>query len=150
MLIGLILPLALAAAVASPTPAPAPAPAAPAASLPQAVSGDWQIVETESGKVLQDCTKMQRFALSDDRQSILLTEPWAQFSAEYRIVRVEPGRMLTIIEDEKRKTDSGNPVLWWFEFRDSDHFRFRRYDWPSDAVTPGEWTRCKGATSLHN
>jgi hypothetical protein len=72
----------------------------------------------------------------------MLTEPWANFSARYRVVWVEPTRMLTIIEGEPRKNEKEDPIMWWFYFLDKDTFRFRQYDWPADQATNAVWKRC--------
>lgn len=107
------------------------------------VRGDWKIIGAD-GKVVQDCDQAQHFELSNDRRHIRLIEPWAQppFAANYQIVLSESERILTLIDDEQRKTDAGDPVLWWFHFTDPDHFRFRRYDWASTEATPIMWERC--------
>lgn len=113
-----------------------------AVDLPRSITGDWEIVNEQSPANSQDCTRAQRFSLSVDAQEILLTEPWANFSARYRVVRVEPDRMLTIIEDDERRNDNGDPIMWWFYFSGNDTFRFRQYDWPADRTTSAVWKRC--------
>ena len=107
-----------------------------------ALNGTFRLVDTSTGKVLQDCNRAQNFALSADRREILLTEPWADFSATYLVVHSSDGRVLTIIRDEKRVNERGDPVLWWFEIEDKDNFRFRQYDWPAGGVTNTQWQRC--------
>jgi hypothetical protein len=110
--------------------------------LPAAIIGDWQILDAEAPQASQDCTKAQRFSLSADKREITLTEPWADFSARYRVVWVEPNRMLTIIEDEKRKNENGDPIMWWFNFHGDNAFQFRQYDWSPDQTTSAVWIRC--------
>jgi hypothetical protein len=122
-------------------------PSAAADGLPvealQRISGNWKIV-SDTGEIQQDCAQGQNFSLSKDGLNIDLTEPWADppFFARYRIVVTEPGRILTLIDGEKRRTETGNPLLWWFHFEDADHFRFRRYDWGAHNATDTRWERC--------
>lgn len=110
--------------------------------LPVALNGDWRVVNEQSPELGQGCDKMQRFAVAADGKSILLTEPWANFSANYKIIWIEKDRLLTVIEGEDRLTEKGDPVLWWFYFEDEDHFRFRQYDWQAKNVTAAQWVRC--------
>ena len=122
--------------------ASSPALAEQTVDLPAALNGDWQIVNTENPKLDQGCDKMQRFAVAPDGKSILLTEPWANFSSTYQVILVEKNRLLTVLEGEKRLTEQGDPVLWWFYFEDNDHFRFRQYDWAAENATTAQWVRC--------
>ncbi len=111
-----------------------------------AIVGDWQVIDTVAGTTQQDCSKAQTFAISSDAREIVLTEKWAaNWTARYRVVRAEPTRVLTIIEDEKRVTDVGDPVLWWLIFEGPDSFRWRRYDWPRTEATSTQWQRCPNA-----
>lgn len=114
-----------------------------APDLLKLVEGNWRVVR-DDGTVSQDCDKAQHFVTSTDRQHIELTEPWASptFAAKYRLILIDGTRMLTYIEGEDRKTDQGDPVLWWFYFSDPDHFRFRRYDWAEYNATQAQWERC--------
>ncbi len=107
------------------------------------VSGDWKVFDDETGKVAQDCAHAQSFQVSPDQTEIVLTEPWSNFTAHYRIIYREPLRILAFIDGEKRQTESGDPVLWWFYRESADSFRFRRYDWPKQAATTVQWQRCK-------
>ena len=117
--------------------------AAPKLELPARINGDWQIVDTQTSQTIQNCNEMQRFAVIDDGRTILLTEPWANFSARYKIIAVQENRMLAAIEGETRLNEQGDPILWWFTFEDQDNFRFRIYDWPAGNVTSMRWTRCR-------
>lgn len=123
--------------------APCAAFAEEAIDLPTALNGDWKIVNEQKQELSQGCDKMQRFAVASDGKSILLTEPWANFSATYKVILAEKDRILTVIEGEDRLTDQGDPILWWFYFEDKDHFRFRQYDWHSENATAAIWVRCQ-------
>lgn len=106
-------------------------------------SGDWQIVDTATNQVVQDCSRAQSFEVTPDRRTVVLTEKWADnWTARYQVVHSEPNRALFIVENEARRTDDGDPVLWWAYFDSPDRFRWRRYDWPSTNATPSEWRRC--------
>ncbi len=104
--------------------------------------GDWKIVDPRTGEEKQGCDRPQRFAVSDDGKTVVLTEPWANFTARYSVIVREGRRVLTVIEGEKRRTDQGDPVLWWISLEDADHFRFRRYDWAQNDATIDQWQRC--------
>ncbi len=119
-------------------------PTAPPVSDPlAAIPGDWQIVDLATGKPLQDCTKAQSFVVSADRKSVILTEKWADnWTARYAVLHHEADRVLTIIEGEQRKTETGDPVLFWAHFDGPDKFRWRRYDWAPDVRTTTQWQRC--------
>lgn len=110
--------------------------------LPMVLTGDWEIVNEQAPDASQSCDKAQRFAVSDDKRELLLTEDWAKYSARYRVIRIEDNRMLTIVEGEERKNDKEDPILWWFYFDGNDSFQFRQYDWPADTVTAAVWKRC--------
>jgi hypothetical protein len=106
-------------------------------------SGDWQVVNTITGEVVQNCSRAQSFEVTPDRSTLVLTERWADnWTARYRVVHSEPNRILLFIENETRRTQAGDPVLWWAYFDGPDRFRWRRYDWPSNGATPSEWRRC--------
>ncbi len=122
--------------------AQAPAIAVQAADALTLITGDWQIVDTQTGKISQDCKQAQHFQLTPDRRNVVLTEPWANFTANYLVVHNEESRVLMFITNEERLTDQGDPVLWWADFEGRDKFRWRRYDWPSSNATDGEWQRC--------
>lgn len=107
------------------------------------LSGDWQVVNTATNQVVQDCSRAQSFEVAPDRRTLVLTERWADnWTARYQVVHSEPNRALFIIENETGRTDSGDPILWWAYFDGPDRFRWRRYDWPSTVATPSEWRRC--------
>jgi hypothetical protein len=123
----------------------AQAPASEAAGVdPLSVfSGDWQVVNSETGKVAIDCKKAQRFAVSPDRRAVVLTEKGNdEWAARYMVLRSEKNRILMFIEDEKRTTESGDPILWWAYFEGPDRFQWRQYDWARDNRTVAEWRRC--------
>lgn len=61
--------------------ASSPAPAEQMLDLPAALNGDWRITNAENPELGQGCDKTQRFAVSLDGKSVLLTEPWANFAA---------------------------------------------------------------------
>jgi len=106
-------------------------------------SGDWQVVDPQTGKVAIDCKEAQRFAVSPDRKTVRLTEIGAdKWSARYMVLRSEKNRVLMLIENEERKTEAGDPILWWAYFDGPDRFRWRQYDWASEARTTAEWRRC--------
>lgn len=124
--------------------------ASPAAALDEAadssdifdiVQGDWRIA-LEDGSVVQTCEQFQHFEVSPEKDRIVLSEPWAEFTATYRVVYAEQYRVLTIIEGEDNTTEQGDPFLWWFYAIDEDSFAFRRADWPADEVTSSRWHRC--------
>jgi hypothetical protein len=111
------------------------------------IAGDWQIVDGNTGNVVEDCGHAQRFAVSQDRTHVLLTElDAANWSANYLVIRIEPDRMLMYIEKEDRLTEQGDPVLWWADFTGPNTFRWRRYDWKSHVATVAEWHRCETHT----
>ena len=123
--------------------------APPAKSAPPdplaVIAGTWQIIDTETGKAAQDCTKAQTFTVSPDRKAVTLVEKWADnWTAHYVVLHREAGRVLMYIDGEDRKTDWGDPVLWWAYFDGPDRFRWRRYDWAPDSRTIYEWRRCPG------
>jgi hypothetical protein len=106
-------------------------------------AGDWQVVNSATGEAVQDCSRAQSFEFTSDRRTLVLTERWANnWTARYRVVHSEPNRILLFIENETRRTEAGDPVLWWAYFDGPDRFRWRRYDWPSTSATPSEWRRC--------
>lgn len=106
-------------------------------------SGDWQVVDTVTSEVIQDCSRAQSFDVTPDGRTLLLTERWAgNWTARYRVVHSEPNRVLFIIENDRRRTDAGDPISWWAYFDGPDRFRGRQYDWPSTNATPSEWRRC--------
>jgi hypothetical protein len=113
-----------------------------ALDVPALLNGDWKIVDQEKPEQSQSCDKMQRFAVSPDGKSVLLTEPWANFSANYKIILIEQNRMLTILDGDERMTEQGDPILWWLYFEDKDSFRFRQYGWPAQNRTFKKWVRC--------
>ena len=98
-LIGLIL-----AAQTVQVQAPEGSPVDPLAVL----AGDWQVVDTVTGQVVQDCSRAQSLEVTPDRRTLVLTERWADnWTARYRVVHSEPNRALFIIENETRRTDAG-------------------------------------------
>ena len=103
-------------------------------------SGDWQMVDTQSEKVVRDCKTPQRFAVAPDRKTVTLTD--GDWSARYLVLRSGSHRVLMFIENEERTTEEGDPVLWWANFEGPDRFRWRRYDWAADDQTAVEWRRC--------
>lgn len=106
-------------------------------------SGDWQVFDTVTNQVVQDCSRAQSFEVTADHRTLVLTERWADnWTARYQVVHSEPNRTLFIIENETHRTDAGDPILWWAYFDGPDRFRWRRYDWPSTSATPSEWRRC--------
>ena len=106
-------------------------------------AGDWQVVDTVTSQVVQDCSRAQSFEVAPDRRTLVLTERWADnWTARYRVIHSEPNRALFIIENETRRTDAGDPILWWAYFDGPDRFRWRRYDWPAANATPSQWRRC--------
>ena len=126
----------------------AQAPAADAAGVdPLAVfSGDWQVVDSDTGEMLLDCANGQRFTVAADRRSVGLVEKGvANGSARYLVLRRDGSRILMFIEDEERTTDAGDPILWWAHFDGPDRFRWRQYGWAPDSRTAAEWRRCPPA-----
>lgn len=106
-------------------------------------SGDWQVVDPGTGKAAIDCKTAQRFAVSADRKTIVLTEKGEdKWAVRYLVLRSEKNRILMFIEGEERKTESGDPILWWAYFEGPDRFRWRQYDWAPDERTAAEWRRC--------
>lgn len=126
----------------------AQAPASNAAGVdPLAVfSGDWQVLNPDTGKVSIDCKAAQSFAVSADRRTVVLTEKGDdKWAARYMVLRSEKNRILMFIEDEERTTEVGDPILWWAYFEGPDRFRWRQYDWGRDDRTVVEWRRCPRA-----
>lgn len=123
---------------------PSPSQAAEAGVEPLSVfAGDWKIVDPETGKVIQDCQKAQSFTVSADRKTVVLTEKWANnWTATYLVLHSEQDRVLMFIEGEKRRTELGDPILWWALFEGPDKFRWRQYDWAPDTRTNAQWQRC--------
>lgn len=121
---------------------PAPTPTVPDPDILALLPGDWRIVDSKTGEVKQNCDRAQRLTVSADQKAVLLTEPWANFTARYSVIHREGARILTMIDAEKRLTAEGDPVLWWIYLEDADHFRFRRYDWVRGDVTIDQWQRC--------
>jgi hypothetical protein len=106
------------------------------------MQGDWRVVSTQEGEVVQPCATAQEFRVSSDRREVRLTERTVDdWSLTYRVVRVESDRVLFITANEDRLTDEGDPVLWWATFEGQDRFRWRRYDWPKENFT-NQWQRC--------
>lgn len=117
------------------------------AAGPSALSslqGDWQIVETATGKVAQGCDTAQEFRVSANRRRVELTERnVTDFHATYHVIKSRHDRILMRIENEDRLTDSGEPVKWWAIFEGPDQFRWRRDDWAKEGRTDA-WRRCRG------
>lgn len=108
-----------------------------------AFPGSWQMVNTGTKEVVQDCARAQSFEVTPDRRTLILTEKWANnWTARYRVIHSEPQRVLVFLENETRKTEAGDPALWWAYFDGPDKFRWRRYDWALDSGTLTEWQRC--------
>jgi hypothetical protein len=109
-----------------------------------ALTGRWQIVDSESGDIIQSCEDPQVFAPSKDTRFVNLEPSSADEVVRYMVIQSQPGRALMFIEGESRLTDSGDPVLWWAMFVSADAFRWRRYDWLATEATLAEWRRCPG------
>jgi hypothetical protein len=123
--------------------AQAPAKAAEGVDPLAAFSGAWQVVNTDTGEVAMSCSEGQSFAVSADRRSVALTETrTGEQLARYIVLHSERDRILTFIEGETRRTQAGDPILWYAFFEGADRFRWRQYDWPSDARTSAQWRRC--------
>ena len=108
------------------------------------IDGNWQVVNTVNGDTVYDCQHAQNFKPTPDRRSVILTERATEnWQARYLVLHEEKDRVLMFIEKEERKTDNGDPVLWWAYFDGPDKFRWRRYDWDASDATATEWRRCQ-------
>jgi len=107
------------------------------------IAGDWQVIEAQTGRVVLECPRAQRFEVTPDRQNVILTQLGvADWSSRYRVIRADGTRLLMIIENEERRTAGGEPVRWWAQFNGTDEFSWRRDDWEPGAETNGVWRRC--------
>ena len=103
------------------------------------LSGAWEIVDTDSGNVALSCAEGQTFAVGADRRSIALSDtPSGRQFARYIVLHSEPDRILAFIEGETRKTEAGDPIVWYAYFEGPDRFRWRQYHWPADARTASQ------------
>jgi hypothetical protein len=120
-----------------------PPPDATAVDPLTAFSGAWQIVDTDSGKVALSCAEGQTFAVAADRRSIALSDtPSGRQFARYIVLDSGPDRILAFIEGEMRRTEAGDPIVWYAYFEGPDRFRWRQYHWPAEARTAAQWRRC--------
>jgi hypothetical protein len=108
-----------------------------------AIEGDWEIVDTATGNVVQNCTKAQSFRVTPERTHVALTERHLpNGSARYIVLHAEQNRVLMFIENEHRRTKGGDPILWWAVFIGPDAFYWRQYDWGRGQRTI-TWKRCR-------
>ena len=135
--------IAMAALISTPTVNVSTAVPAPAEAV-SAIVGEWEIVDGQSGEVKQACAKAQIFKASQDGRYIDLTERRVDnWSARYLVIHREANRVLMFIENEKRTTEQGDPILWWAYFDGPDQFRWRQYDWEATNATAAVWRRCR-------
>lgn len=108
------------------------------------IAGRWRVVILKSGEVNPTCDNPEVFAPTADGQFVDLSYVYEGVARRerYIVLQAQPDRALMFIQGEKRLTDSGDPVIWWAVFTDSNHFRWRRYDWPRNGRTVTEWQRC--------
>lgn len=113
-------------------------------ATPSLIDGDWQVVNTVDGSIVYDCQHAQTFKPAPDRRTVVLTERGTDnWQARYMVLHEEKDRVLMFIEKEERRTDNGDPVLWWAYFDGPDKFRWRRYDWDKGDATATQWQRCR-------
>lgn len=97
-----------------------------------------------------DCQNPFVFSVASDRKSIRVTyksldkktnkEENKEFT--YKVIDADKFRIRAQIEEEKRLTDDGKPVVWDFYFFSRNEFRWHRTDWAANGFTPPA-IRCK-------
>ena len=97
-----------------------------------------------------DCQNPFVFAVASDKKSIKVTykifdketnkETDKEFT--YEVIKADKLKIRAQVENEKRLTDDGKPIIWDFYFFSKDVFRWHRTDWKDNSFTP-QATRCR-------
>jgi hypothetical protein len=110
----------------------------------EALSGRWE-ARDPAGRAAGDCSaNWWEYRISADgaHVELILHRHGTTERERYRVLHVAADRVLLFIEGERRRNEYGGPVTWWAVFDSRNRFRWRRDDWPDNAVTALEWRRC--------
>lgn len=110
-----------------------------------ALSGRWSVLGPGAGIAAADCrASWYEYRVSADGRHVeLLLHRFGRTERErYTVLQVARDRVLLFIEGERRRTAFGRLVTWWAVFESRNRLRWRRDDWPRNAITALEWRRC--------
>lgn len=110
-----------------------------------ALAGRWGTLGPGAGIAAADCrSSWYEYRVSGDGRHVeLVLHRFGRTEHErYAVLHVANDRVLLFIEGERRRNEYGGPVTWWAVFDGRNRLRWRRDDWPRNAMTALEWRRC--------
>jgi cell division septal protein FtsQ len=81
------------------------------------------------------------FAEGDKKMILKYPKTGSQYV--YQVLYAEKNQITLLIQDEERRTELGDRVMWVLVLNDPNSYQWRRTDWKSDARTK-EIVRCQG------
>ncbi|HEX4553565.1 MAG TPA: hypothetical protein VH249_06240 [Xanthobacteraceae bacterium] len=112
----------------------------PDANLFRLVEGTWGWKDVPASSCEQN-PHVLSFAEGDKKMILKYPKTGAQYV--YQVLYAEKNQITMLIQDEERRTEPGDRVMWVLVLNDKSTYQWRRTDWKSDARTK-EIIRCPG------
>jgi hypothetical protein len=112
----------------------------PNPNLFRLVEGTWGWKDVPANSCEQN-PHVLSFAEGDKKMILKYPKTGAQYV--YQVLYSEKNQITMLIQDEERRTELGDRVIWVLVLNDKNGYQWRRTDWKSDARTK-EIIRCPG------
>jgi hypothetical protein len=112
----------------------------PDANLFRRVEGTWGWKDVPASSCEQN-PHVLSFAEGDKKMILKYPKTGSQYV--YQVLYAEKNQITLLIQDEERRTELGDRVMWVLVLNDPNSYQWRRTDWKSDARTK-EIVRCQG------
>ena len=112
----------------------------PNANLFRLVEGTWGWKDVPASSCEQN-PHVLSFAEADKKMILKYPKTGAQYV--YQVLYAEKNQITMLIQDEERRTELGDRVMWVLVLNDKSSYQWRRTDWKPDARTK-EIIRCPG------